>query len=56
LGLNEIKNLSLYSFDDFNRIFTTRETIDRNIKYLDFCIEALNEERKLVYLEVIDQE
>jgi hypothetical protein len=56
LGLNEIKNVSLDSFNDFNRLITIRETIHRNIKYLDFCIEALNEERKLVYLEVIDKE
>ena len=55
LGLSETKNLSLYSFDDFTPLITIRETIRRNIRYLDFCIDVLNEERKMVYLEVIDK-
>lgn len=55
-GLITIKNLSMYSFEDFNLLNITREHIQRNINNLNFCINALNQERKLVYLDVIDKE
>jgi hypothetical protein len=56
LGLNAIKNVSIYSFNDFTSLNITREHIQRNITDLNFCIDVLNEERKMVYLEVIDKE
>lgn len=51
-----VENLSIVAFDDFHIISSTIEDIEHNISDLTFCINALNEERKLVYLDVIDKE
>lgn len=45
-----------FPFDSSAIIFSLQEGIKFNISQLDMCIEELNEERKMVYLEVIDKE
>ena len=54
-GLDQASNISLYSFDTFDTVYNLQEGIKYNITQVDILIEALNEERKLAYLEVIDK-
>jgi len=53
LGLSTITNPTLYSFKELIYRSNLQENIERNITDLNFCIEVLNEERKLVNLEII---
>ena len=54
--LNTVSNISIYSFNNPTIVYNLQKGTKYNITKLDMCIEALNEERKLVYLEAIDKE
>jgi len=53
LVLGDVKRSRLYSFEEPNIFSSLEEGINRNLSDLGFCIEALNDERKLVGLEII---
>ena len=52
IGLSSITNISQSYFKNYD--LNLEEAVERNISDLDFCIRALNQERKLVGLETID--
>ena len=54
-ALDLISNISVSSFDNSDTIHNLQEGIKYNISQIDTLLATLNEERKLVYLEVIDK-
>jgi nucleoside 2-deoxyribosyltransferase len=55
MPLNRVKESSVSSFEDWSIFSGLIEQVRHNQSDLDFCIEALNDERKLVGLELVKE-